>query len=94
MDEEDGRQFQQQLHEQNQERLKSLEDGQKKQIAELATISANTACLIEVVERIDSLEKSRSLFMGALGVIAMVGPVTAAAVGASVEWMLNKTFGK
>ena len=94
MDEEDARQFQQQLHNENCERLRQLEEGQRTQIRELATIVANTACLPGLASRISSLEKSRNMFLGALAVIAAIGPVTAAAIGATVEWTLNKTFGK
>ncbi len=65
-------QLQQQLHEQNQRRMSTMEEEQKRQGQLLVEILSNTASIPSLVERIDSLEGSRDKERGIIGFIALV----------------------
>jgi len=63
------------LHDQNQKRFEVLEESNKEQTKSLATIAANTEHLPKLVERIESLENSRSRMKGYLAGVAGIGPL-------------------
>jgi len=62
-------QLQRMLHEQNQERMRAIEEQQRKQGELLTKIASNTECLPDMASRIDSLESSRDKQKGGLALL-------------------------
>lgn len=86
-------QLQQQLHDQQQARLLSIEreqgEARRRQLEQaetLAKIAANTECLPELVERVDTLERTDSKHRGAFGVLG----VAWAGLLALIEWYSHR----